>query len=190
MNTAGVCRQSLTIDKYFKVIKEDTKTYSDNSNKLIIIYTDGSSIGNGSKNATGGIGVYNETEDIKYSQKIVYKTFNKPVTNNICELYAIQYAIDNYANPNKTLKIITDSLYCVNIFTKWAQNWKRNNWKKRDNKPIQNLDMIKYIYSKVCCNKIVFQHCFSHKPEPIDISSIEHKIWLGNNIADKLATLI
>jgi ribonuclease HI len=184
----------ISIHKYFKVIKNSNEEVSEKvseeipSKKITIIYSDGGTINNGSKNAIGGIGVYNETDNLKYSEKIIYKTFNKPVTNNICELYAIQYAIDNYSNKDKTLKIITDSLYCVNIFTKWASNWKINNWKKRDNKPIQNLDMIKYIYHKVCKNKIVFQHCNSHLTEPIDKNTIQHKIWEGNDIADKLAT--
>jgi ribonuclease HI len=157
-------------------------------NNIINIFCDGGTINNGKKNAVGGIGVYNESENIKYSEQISFRKFNKPVTNNICELYAIQYAIENYSNSNNTLKIYTDSLYCINIFTKWAHSWEVNNWRKKDKKPILNLELIKYIHKLVSSKKILFEHCNSHQQAPMNKDSIEYKIWYGNFIADELAT--
>ncbi len=180
-----------TIDKYFKIVKSDNPIKTnlfDINKKLVIVFTDGATINNGKKNAIGGIGVYNQTDNIENSEKIIYRTFNKPVTNNLCELYAIKYAIDKYANTNETLRIVTDSEYCVNVFTKWAINWKKNNWIKRDKKPILNLELIKYIYNKTLMSQVLFQHCNSHRPEPQNKNDREYMIWKGNYIADKLAS--
>lgn len=179
-----------TIDKYFKITKTDS-TISKNTNlddKYTTIYTDGGCVGNGKKNAKGGIGIYNETDKTVYSQKIVLDTFNTPVTNNICELFAIKTAIDMYAKSTNSIKIFTDSMYSVNIFTKWAKNWKKNNWTKSDKKIILNLDLIKDIYEKTLIYNIKFIHCRSHQTEPKDKSSNLYNIWFGNNLADKLAT--
>ena len=36
--------------------------------------------------------------------------------------------------------------------------------------------------------KIKFIHVNSHRPEPINKNSLEHRVWYGNKMADKLAT--
>ena len=180
-----------TIEKYFKVINTDSTTSKNNSNSstnCITIYSDGGCIGNGKKNAFGGIGIYNETDKTTIAKKIVFDTFNAPVTNNVCELYAIKLAIDTYAKPSNTIKIITDSMYSVNTMTKWAKSWKKNNWTKSDKKIIQNLDLIKDIYEKTLKLNIKFVHCKSHQAEPKDKSSNLYTIWYGNFMADKLAS--
>jgi ribonuclease HI len=175
------------IDYYFKINSHKEEVITTRSKDVKTIYLDGGTKFNGKKNAIGGIGIYNETDNIKISQKIVYTTFNKPVTNNICELYAILVAIETFSNDKTSLRIITDSQYCYNIFTKWASSWKKNDWKKKGG-PILNLELIKKIYGKVILNNIKFQHCNSHTKEPDNKTSIEYKIWYGNFIADKLAT--
>lgn len=154
----------------------------------VVIYSDGSCYGNGKKNAVGGIGIYNETEEKYLQKKIIYSTFNMPVTNNICELYAIKVAIDIYATEENELLIISDSLYCINVFTKWVSNWEKNNWQKKGNKEILNLELIKDIYSKYKKYKISFKHINSHMEEPKDKNSKEYKLWYGNYMADMLAS--
>lgn len=154
----------------------------------VIIYSDGSCINNGKKDAIGGIGIYNETECKYLQKKIVYSTFNMPVTNNICELYAIKVAINLYAREDNELLIISDSLYCINVFTKWASSWEKNNWRKAGNKEILNLELIKNIYESYKKYKISFKHVNSHTEEPKDKHSKEYKLWYGNYIADMLAS--
>jgi ribonuclease HI len=175
------------IDFYFKLNSHKEEEVITRSKEVKTIFLDGGCIFNGKKNAIGGIGIFNQTDDLKISKKIVYTTFNKPVTNNICELYAILVAIEAYSNDKTGLRIITDSQYCYNIFTKWAISWKKNDWKKKGG-PILNLDLIKKIYSKVLLYDIKFQHCNSHTKEPDNKNSSEYKVWYGNFIADKLAS--
>ncbi|MBQ6100148.1 MAG: hypothetical protein IJL02_09870 [Methanobrevibacter sp.] len=73
-------------------------------------------------------------------------------TNNEMELYAIYASlrdfIDNYSS-NDSIEICSDSGYCIDIFTKWAKNWKKKGWKKSDGKPIKNLEIIKETYNLI-----------------------------------------
>ena len=70
-------------------------------------------------------------------------------TNNEMELYAIYASFmdfsDNCENGDK-IEIYSDSGYCIGIFTQWAVNWEKNGWKRRGNKPIENLEIIKKIW--------------------------------------------
>jgi ribonuclease HI len=166
----------------------NVSTEISDKSKAIVIYTDGSCMNNGKKNAYGGVGIYCENTNESISQKIVYQTFNKPVTNNICEMYAIKLAIDKYEQGSHILKIVTDSQYCYNTFTKWAKSWKKNNWTKSTKGENLNLDMIKEIYAKCENQSVKFEHCNSHKSPPSNKSSNEYKIWFGNDMADKLAS--
>ncbi len=186
-NISGLGHTPQTLHQQSDNITEVSTEIADRNN-AIIVYSDGSCINNGKRNAYGGIGIYCENTKESISQKIVYQTFNKPVTNNVCEMYAIKVAIDKYAKNDHVLKIITDSQYCYNTFTKWAKSWKKNNWKKSTKGEILNLDMIKDIYSKCETLNIKFEHCNSHKSPPSDKSSKEYKIWFGNDMADKLAS--
>lgn len=70
-------------------------------------------------------------------------------TNNTMELQAILYALNNIKNKNITVELYSDSQYAINCVTKWAKNWERNNWKKKDGKEISNLELIKEIYYKI-----------------------------------------
>ena len=42
-------------------------------------------------------------------------------------------------------EVVTDSEFWVNVLTKWAPTWRRNNWVKR-NGEIKNLDLVKKAY--------------------------------------------
>lgn len=173
------------------MVKKELKKICIHINMIkITVFTDGASKGNGKKSAIGGIGVYFPTYNtLNYSEKIVFETFQKPVTNNLVELLAIKKAIEITKSQFASfeLTIYTDSQYCFNIFTSWAKKWKTKNWTKADKKPILNLSLIKVIYDYCENYKIKFIHCNSHLAPPSDINSKEYFIWYGNDQADKLA---
>lgn len=159
--------------------------------KTYTVFTDGAAKGNGKKDCVGGIGVYFEGHPhLCYYEVITTKTFNTKVTNNLCELYAIKKAIELMAEEagagDFMLHLYTDSKYSYSIFTSWAKKWESNGWKKSDNKPIQNLDLIKSICNLKGTYKVVFHHCNSHTNPPA-MSSPQYRIWYGNDMADKLA---
>lgn len=69
-------------------------------------------------------------------------------TNNEMELYAIYASMKDFlskAQSGDVIEICSDSGYCIDIFTKWAKGWKKRGWKKSDNKPIKNLNLIKTV---------------------------------------------
>lgn len=101
-------------------------------------------------------------------------------TNNAMELTAILKALEwlekqeNFTNFSQCT-IFSDSAYCVNIFNSWITKWENNDWTRGKKKEkIENLDLIKSIYSKL-------------KPN-IKIDKIKgHNTSAGNIMADKLA---
>lgn len=150
------------------------------------LFTDGAAKNNQGKNTIGGFGVYfPHNEELNIS-----KTIKGNTTNNIAELSAVYYGITKLIKSiiiNKQIIIVTDSMYLINSITKWAKGWEKNNWKKSDGKPVQNLSLIKKIYYLVNNLNIKFQHQRSHTKEPKDKTSDEYFFWYGNEQADKLA---
>lgn len=64
-------------------------------------------------------------------------------THNRMELTAVLELLRSY--PTEALVIQADSTYVVNIFTKWLEQWRKQNWRRSNGKPIKNLDLIKEV---------------------------------------------
>ena len=48
------------------------------------------------------------------------------------------------------LKIYSDSAYVVNCFKQgWIYNWKRNNWKNSEKKPVKNKELWEELYNEL-----------------------------------------
>lgn len=153
-----------------------------------IIYTDGSTKNNGSKDAEGGFGivvceVIGKEPPEHYRVIEAYAERATGTTNNRMEIEAILWALRNYGTEEHRAHgllipiVYTDSMYCVNSFTTWIRNWKARGWTRPGNKPLENLDLIKQ-WDSLCeqGNKIDLQYIKGHSGE----------IW--NEIADQLAT--
>ena len=159
--------------------------------KSIIIFTDGAVPNNQIKgNRRGGVGVFfgsNDPRNISYGMK---ETSTFKVTNQVCELTACVMALETLISTEKIGKkkiiICTDSMYIINSITEWAKNWEKNNWKKSDNKPIQNEDLIKRLYYMSYNLGVQYQHVKAHTNPP-KTDSDEYFEWFGNYMADKLA---
>lgn len=190
-----------------------TPDVSFDSNQDLVTYeafTDGSTLGNGFKNALGGIGVYFpeavgvNNVSLNYAKFVIENpeyAMNK-ATNNITELLAISIAIQLLTNkfkreyPGKTIDcfriiLYTDSEYSINCITKWAPTWQKNGWQKKTGKKsdreIKNLEIIKKLYRAYTNQRIKFVHVNSHTREPSNKNSVEWQIWYGNEMADQLA---
>lgn len=109
-------------------------------------------------------------------------------TNNRAELFSIHEALRLIHQSNliyDRIDIYSDSEYSINIFIKYLREWKNNNWRKKNKKPILNLDLIKPIdilLKRIKNNrkKIIFHHVYAHT-NGTDFKSI------NNAIADRLA---
>ena len=96
--------------------------------KEITIYTDGACSGNPGPGGWGAVLIYNShRKEISGGEKLT--------TNNRMELTALIKALE-IVNQKCKINIFTDSKYlCDGINKGWAENWRKNNWKKSDNKP-------------------------------------------------------
>src|SRR5699024_10288574 len=67
-------------------------------------------------------------------------------TNNRGELTAVAELLAATAHRSgERLHIMCDSQYVINSVTKWMPGWKRKGWKKRDGKPVLNVDILSRI---------------------------------------------
>ena len=153
---------------------------------IIKVFTDGSAINNGAKNARGGIGVFFKKDDPRNISK---KVVNMKITNNICELLAIIAAVEKIVETNHSMKgiiihLYTDSEYIVNSVLKYSKTWVKNGYKGKNGKPIKNLQLMKRVLELYDLYNIKLKHCPAH------LSESQHKvkeIWYGNKMADFLA---
>ena len=162
------------------------------------VFTDGSAINNGKRNAKGGIGIFFKDD----SNDNVGEPFsiNGKTSNNICELEAVRRAIDiitkkiEFRQSDKIL-ICTDSSYVIDCITKWSNTWEKNGWSRKNKKgkkvPVKNVDLIKSIKSMYYKHNIQFKHIKAHRVLGSEIKkdSLEYKEWYGNKMADELANL-
>ena len=127
-------------------------------------YTDGACPSNGRGASVAGAGVaFPDHPELNVSETI---REGKP-TNNRAELLAILRAIevaDERIDPRgrRTLRVFTDSMLCVNTFTKWVAGWKRNGWLKRDGKPVLNAELIRAIDARMVRRRVEFKHVRAH----------------------------
>lgn len=172
------------------VINEKTETFKSND---INIFTDGSTFNNQAKDkrkARAGVGVYFGRDDKRNISFSLNNTKYKK-TNQVAELLAIIMGIETLIKTEivgkKKIVIYTDSMYCINSYTKWAKNWANNDWKKSNNKKVENLELIKKMYYLASNLKVRMVHVPAHKSEP-DKNDPSYHLWYGNMMADKLAT--
>lgn len=116
---------------------------------MFIIYTDGSALRNGAKDAPGGFGVVVcEATDVNnedtYTIINAYQESCVGTTNNREEMKAILWAVKNYGTDGFVRPIVyTDSSYCERSFNEWIRSWKASGWRRAKNKPLENTDLIK-----------------------------------------------
>lgn len=102
---------------------------------MLVLWTDGSASPNP---GPGGFAVLNENGD-----PLVLGS-DKDTTNIRMEASALIAAME-YANGD-SCEIHTDSEFWINVLTKWAPSWEKNNWRKKSGE-IKNLDLVKTAYS-------------------------------------------
>ena len=102
--------------------------------KKVEIFTDGACSGNPGPGGWGAVLRYKGTE-----KELSGGEAN--TTNNRMELTAVISALQALKE-KCSVSICTDSRYVCDGITKgWAQNWKKNGWRKADKKPALNSDL-------------------------------------------------
>ena len=109
-------------------------TMSDNeSNKKVIIYTDGACSGNPGPGGWGAVLRYDETVRELCGGE-------NPTTNNRMELMAAIQGLETLKRPC-AIDLYTDSEYVRKGITEWMKGWKARGWKTADKKPVKNQDL-------------------------------------------------
>ena len=138
-----------------------------------IFYTDGACSGNP---GPGGYAVVSlEENELVYS----YVEDFQHTTNNRMELMAILHVMKLAAEDKENDYLVySDSAYAINCLINWCPMWAKNNWTRKGNKPILNLELIQEMYS-----------IYLKIKDRITIIKIGgHKGVLGNELADALST--
>ena len=102
-----------------------------------ILWTDGSAVPN------PGPGGYVVIEDDGEIARPVVLGREDDTTNIRMEGCAMMSAIE-YAG-EEGCEIHSDSEFWINVLTKWAPMWEKNDWKKKTG-PIKNLDLVQKLY--------------------------------------------
>lgn len=121
------------------------------------------------------ISEYIERYTINYNYSETYEN----VTNNQMELKAILHVLKLAAEHKEwNFTVYSDSAYAVNSINDWMYGWARNGWINSKKKPVENLDLMKEIYSYI-----------EFPMENFELKKIEgHSGYLGNELADAYAT--
>ena len=82
-------------------------------------------------------------------------------TNNRMELTAAIAALEALKRPSD-VELHTDSQYLRNGVTQWLANWKRNNWRTADKKPVKNEDLWRRLETAAIPHKIDWRWVKGH----------------------------
>lgn len=125
--------------------------------RQIIIYTDGSSLGNPGKGGWAAI-LKTEGKTLELSGGV------RMTTNNRMELTAVIKALSALKTECNNVSLFTDSQLIVNAINKgWIDIWIKKGWKKTDNKPVLNVDLWKEIVLLIKKHNVKFIWIEGHK---------------------------
>lgn len=136
--------------------------------KKVLIYTDGSCLGNPGPGGWGAVLMYQEHQTLLSGGEL--KT-----TNNRMELLAAIEAIHHLKEPCQ-IDLFTDSIYVQRGMTEWIHGWRKNEWRNSQKKPIKNVDLWQKLNHSVSIHQINWYWVKGHSGNPF------------NELADKLAT--
>lgn len=133
----------------------------------VSIYTDGACSGNPGPGGWGALLIFNNEKKEMFGSAV-------DTTNNQME---IQGAIEALKILKKEcmVDLYTDSKYLQQGITVWIKNWKNNNWKKSDNKPVKNLEFWQNLEQQLERHQVTWHWVKGHNSNE------------GNIVADRLA---
>ena len=141
----------------------------------IIAYTDGACSGNP---GPGGWGLYLKAENKNGKILKIKELYGKDphTTNNKMELTAAIKSLKNLEKESGVIITIrTDSQYVRKGITEWLSNWKNNNWRTSNKKPVANQELWQELDSMVSRHLVNWEWVKGHAGDS------------GNEKADELA---
>ena len=123
--------------------------------KRVTLYTDGACSGNPGLGGYAGILIYGDF-------RREYNAAEKHTTNNRMEVLAVIEGLKKLKY-SCIVDVYSDSAYTVNAFLNgWVYAWKKNGWKKADNKPVSNVDLWEELYALTKTHEVTFHKVAGH----------------------------
>jgi ribonuclease HI len=173
----------MSILRYFPQIPE-SGVQDQPPGQEIIVFTDGSCFNNGSRNNQARAGYAAVFPDHAQHNCWGPLSSRSAQTNNRAELTACLRAFEtaDTIDPQgkRILIVYTDSQLMIDSLTKWLRGWKQRGWKKSDNNPVLNRDLLEKIDEMLKRRPHAFRYVAAHTQKS-DWASI----W--NDKADQLA---
>lgn len=141
---------------------------------MLKIWTDGSCLGNPGPGGWAFVATDGENRAERSGGE-------KDTTNNRMELTAVIRAI-SAARRHSEIEIHTDSQYVKNGTSVWMKNWKKNNWRTADKKPVKNQDLWQQLDELVSAVKVHWVWVRGHNGEELNERCDE----LARGAAEKL----
>jgi len=141
--------------------------------KGIIVFTDGSSLGNPGPGGWGTLII-----SPKLGEVVELGGAKPKTTNNEMELEAVIAALSYLIHGSDPIHIFTDSEYLMNGARSWRKKWAKNGWKTQQGAEVKNLPQWKSIHSLLEAmgeDRVHWHHLPSHVGIP------------GNERADTIA---
>lgn len=135
--------------------------------QILNIWTDGACKGNPGIGGWGALLRYGDKEKEIFGGEA-------DTTNNRMELTAVIKALQALKKSCDVV-IHIDSQYVKNGMTQWMANWKKNNWRTANRKPVKNVDLWQQLDELVQSHNVSWQWVKGHSGDP------------GNEAADALA---
>lgn len=101
----------------------------------VIIYTDGSCLGNPGPGGWGAILIHRETQ-----KRMEISGDEAATTNNRMELTAAIEALKRLTRASR-IALYTDSTYVRDGISKWIVSWKARNWRTKSGSAVKNEDL-------------------------------------------------
>ena len=88
-------------------------------------------------------------------------------TNNLMELRAVYEALGAFPSDTPLL-IQADSMYVINIFTRWLSGWRAKGWKTAAKKPVLNREAIEMFADRLDGRDVRWEHVKGHSGHPLN----------------------
>jgi ribonuclease HI len=88
-------------------------------------------------------------------------------TNNLMELRAV-YEVLGAHPADVPLLIQADSMYVINIFTRWLRGWVARGWLTAAKQPVSNRSAIELIAARLDGRDVAWEHVKGHSGHPLN----------------------
>lgn len=148
--------------------------------ETVTIYTDGSALGNGKKEACCGAGVVLLFGDVVKELSIPLPNYT---TNNQSEIFAAIAGLEALKRPCK-VNLFTDSSYVQQGVTSWLSGWKRRNWMTANKGAVKNKELWQRLDCLVQQHDVEFHWVKGHNGDKWNSRADELAVAASNSLKE------